>query len=1012
MSNVIMDLMAKLSLDASSFENGLDKAKGSMGAVGNGLSKAFDVGIKAVAGASAAVGAFAASSVSVGMDFDKSMSQVAATMGMSMEEMRNQVGSVDTAYGTFSGNLEEYAQFMGENTAFSAKQASDALNYMALAGYDVQTSMAMLPNVLNLAAAGDMDLARASDMVTDTQTAFGISMERTNQMVDEMAKAASTGNTSVEQLGDAFLTVGGLAQELNGGIVTLSDGTTQSVDGIQELEIALTAMANAGIKGSEAGTHMRNMLLKLSSPTSDGVKQLNALGVSVFDSEGKMRSLKDIMGDLGGALGNLTQEEKIQAISDLFNTRDLASAEALLNAVGEDWDEIGESILNSKGAADKMAKTQLDNLAGDVTLFQSALEGAQIALSDKLEPALRGFVQMGIAELGGIKDAIKSGDWSGVFDSLKEKAKSGIELISQGITEYMPTMIENGLQMLLSLSEGLRSGAGQLVDVGIDLLMRIADGLIAGLPAMIETIPQIIINIAGIINDNAPKLLMAGAQLVVKLVMGIIDAIPTLVANIPKIFEAILAVWSALNWISLGGNIIKFISKGAKKLGTEIPKALKEIGGKAVEAFKGISWGALGGSVLRLIVTGLTSLAHLIVNALVSIASAAFNAFTSINWLDLGAKIISGIINGILFMAGTALSVIVEFIASVVTAIAENLPMIIETVAQFFAGVFESLGGFFSEIGSSIAEFFGGLISSVSEFFGGIFSSFGSFVSGMMSNIISWLAEVLSTVGSNLMQLLSNVGSNLSNLFNTVVQWISQIPPKMAYYANYAVTEFVNFVSQLPGKAWSILQDVIAKVVAFAVDFVAKAQKAAQDFFDEMSKKVGELPAELMRLGGEMVDAFKDLPDKFLKVGDNIVQGLWKGIKDGWDWLTQQVENLVDDLVKAAEDALGIASPSKVFKQIGRYVDQGFAIGLEDDKYLVANAIDNVVGVLDDAVYDLDSDLEITAKGNANGRLGMAGNAGYTQIINITSPQALSPYEVARQTRNATRNMVLAMSRS
>ena len=119
------------------------------------------------------------------------------------------------------------------------------------------------------------------------------------------------------------------------------------MDGVQELEIALTAMANAGVKGSEAGTHMRNMLLKLSSPSADGAKQLEQLGVAVFDAEGNMRSMKDIMGDLNGALGNLTQEQKIQAISDLFNTRDLASAEALLNAVGQDWDAIGESILNA-----------------------------------------------------------------------------------------------------------------------------------------------------------------------------------------------------------------------------------------------------------------------------------------------------------------------------------------------------------------------------------------------------------------------------------------------------------------------------------------------------------------------------------------------------------------------------------------------------------------------------------------------------------------------------------------
>ena len=290
------------------------------------------VGAVAVGAATGAVGGFFKSAVNEGMDFDSAMSQVAATMGSTMEEMSSEVGTVDTAWGTFSGNLREYAQYMGENTAWSATQAAEALNYMALAGYDAQTSMEMLPNVLNLASAGGFDLARASDMITDTQTAFGISLERTNQLVDEMAKAASTGNTSVEQLGDAFLVVGGLTQELNGGMVQLKDGSYASVDGVQELEIALTAMANAGIKGSEAGTHMRNMLLKLSSPTSEGTVALEKMGVSVFDTEGKMRSLSDVFGDLSYAMASMTQEEKIQTSQTMVDEEQMQNVSEIYYA--------------------------------------------------------------------------------------------------------------------------------------------------------------------------------------------------------------------------------------------------------------------------------------------------------------------------------------------------------------------------------------------------------------------------------------------------------------------------------------------------------------------------------------------------------------------------------------------------------------------------------------------------------------------------------------------------------
>ena len=562
MSNVVFELFAKLGLDSSEYEKGLGDAKSKAssfgGAIGNGLKAAAKVGAAAIGAATTATVAFATSSVKAGADFDKSMSQVAATMGLTMDEMQNQVGTVDLAWGTFSGNLREYAQEMGKNTAFSATEAADALNYMALAGYDAQTSMQMLPNVLNLAAAGNMDLARASDMVTDTQTAFGVSLERTSQMVDEMAKAASTGNTSVEQLGDAFLVVGGLAKEMNGGMVELSDGTTATYDNIQELEIALTAMANAGIKGSEAGTHMRNMLLKLSSPTKEGVVAFENLGVSVFDSEGKMRSLSDIMGDLNNSMSNLTQEEKLQAISDIFNTRDVAAAEALMSAVGEDWDKIAESILDADGAAQQMAETQLDNLAGDVTLFQSALEGAKIAVSDGLTPTLRQFVQFGTDGLSRLTDAFQNGGISGamaefgniladgigmVTKMLPDAINAGMELlgaVGQGILQNLPVIIDAAVQIINQLVQGIVSALPYLVEGALQIIVGLANGISQMLPTLIPTIVDVMLQIVQTLIDNIDLLIDGALQLMIGLANGLIAALPVIIEKLPELIMGIV----------------------------------------------------------------------------------------------------------------------------------------------------------------------------------------------------------------------------------------------------------------------------------------------------------------------------------------------------------------------------------------------------------------------------------------------------------------------------------------
>lgn len=379
----VFELVASLTLDTKEYERGLKSAKGIATGTSQDITKSvanMKKGALVATGAIAAgLTAFGVSSMKAGMEFDTSMSQVAATMGKTNAELQQEVGEVDLAWGHFSGNLREYAQEMGKHTAFSATEAADALNYMALAGYDTQKSMQMLPNVLNLAAAGNMELATASDMVTDASSALGLSTEETTALVDKMAMASTKSNTSVSQLGEAYLTVGGTAKQLKGG-------TT-------ELSTALGILADNGIKGSEGGTILRNAITSLTAPTSKAQKELDALGVSVFDSEGNMRSMNDIMMDLSASMADMTGEERAEAMSKIFNKRDLKGIEALLAGAGDRWNELSGYIDKAQGSAQKMADTQLDNLQGDITLLKSAWEGLQISVSDKATPALRGLVQ-------------------------------------------------------------------------------------------------------------------------------------------------------------------------------------------------------------------------------------------------------------------------------------------------------------------------------------------------------------------------------------------------------------------------------------------------------------------------------------------------------------------------------------------------------------------------------------------------------------------------------------------
>lgn len=403
-------------------EGGKETGKKFSGAFGDVLKA--DLVSSAVMSGIKALGNALKESVETGMAFDSSMSQVAATMGTTVAEI---------------GELRDFAREMGAATAFSANQAADALNYMALAGYDAETSMEMLPTVLDLAAAGGMALANASDMITDSQSALGLSLDQTNELVDQMAKSASKSNTSVAQLGEAILTVGGTASYMSGGT--------------EELNTVLGILADNGIKGSEAGTHLRNMLLSLSAPTEAAAATLDRFGVSIFDSQGNMRSFAEIFPELSEAMSGLTDQKKIDAFSTIFNSRDISSATALLKTSTRRWEELGGAISDSAGAAQQMAETQLDNLEGDVTLLKSAVEGAQIAIADKLNPALRWTVQFATNAVTAFTDLIDPAQKIGralagitedmTSDNVLEKVQEAYAAVDEW-KDKMDTAIEYG----------------------------------------------------------------------------------------------------------------------------------------------------------------------------------------------------------------------------------------------------------------------------------------------------------------------------------------------------------------------------------------------------------------------------------------------------------------------------------------------------------------------------------------------------------------------------------------
>ncbi len=326
---------------------------------------------KKMMGASTGIAALGTGAIVTATNFEDAMRQVAATMGITADEIAN--GS--EAYKI----LEDAAKQCGENTKYSASEAAEALNYLALAGYDAQKSAETLPKILNLAAAGNLDLATASDMVTDAMAALNMETKDLDKYIDEMAKTSQKSNTSVGQLGEATLTCAGTVKLANMSLETMN----------AELGI----LANNGIKGAEGGTHLRNIILSLTSPTDVAAKALKNLGIKVTDSSGNIRDMNDIMADFNKKLAGMSDEKKTNIISQIFNKTDISAVNALIKGSGEEFANLKKEISNSSGAAQDMADTMNSSLKGQLTLVKSQLEAIAIKLGNKLMPIVKDCVK-------------------------------------------------------------------------------------------------------------------------------------------------------------------------------------------------------------------------------------------------------------------------------------------------------------------------------------------------------------------------------------------------------------------------------------------------------------------------------------------------------------------------------------------------------------------------------------------------------------------------------------------
>lgn len=398
-----------------------DKITPVLQTIGSGLknfgSRAWNVTLKAVDYATAPIRgvinllknpilqAGAVLGVSVGLadtintykDFEAAMSQVQAISGSTQSDLTR---------------LTAKAKEMGATTKFTAAESAEAFNYMAMAGWNAEQMMGGIEGILNLAAASGEDLGTTSDIVTDALTAFGLKASDATHFSDVLAQASSSANTDVGMMGETFKYVASMAGSLSYSI--------------EDVALMTGLMANSGIKSTQAGTSLNSVLTRLATNSSGAADAIAALGVNFYDSAGNARPLGTVMEELREATKGMNQEQKSNLANTVAGMEAQKGLLAILNASEEDYNKLADAISNADGASKRMSDTMMDNLSGDITLFQSAVDGLKISLGERMSNSwLRDIVQWLTAQVPKAEqlfsDAMDSAERK--LDSIKRKFK-------------------------------------------------------------------------------------------------------------------------------------------------------------------------------------------------------------------------------------------------------------------------------------------------------------------------------------------------------------------------------------------------------------------------------------------------------------------------------------------------------------------------------------------------------------------------------------------------------------
>lgn len=966
----------KLIFDTKIDDSGFKKGLGQLGKTATSVGK---VAAGAIAAVSTAVVALGTAATKVGSEFEASMSQVAATMGMTQEEIQN--GSKEF------GILEAAARQMGATTQYSASEAAEALNYIALAGYDAESAVKLLPSTLNLAAAGGLELGRATDIVTDAVSALGLNMgttedtiKNTNILIDEMAKTSQKSNTNVGQLGEAILTVGGTAKDLAGGTV--------------ELNTALGVLANNGYKGAEGGTKLRNVIQSIYTPTKTAAEALEEMGVGAYELDGSMRPLNDVLAEMSYQMSDLTTEERKKWLNTVFNGRDLAAVSALLASTavsvddvaialeaaggpgeefrdniialgysfdefadkqdfcnhvmngfgltaeqasvlydglkssidGGEWNKLAEEIANSQGAAKEMSKVMNDNLQGDIKILKSALEELGISFYQTFDSNLRSTVQNATGVIEELSLAFRGIDVDTLKSSLEEAGVSVDDLnISLVEASFAVEQFSDKADFVDYAMEkwGISSEqAGILFDQLTDSLEN------SGNTAQIvgEVLGQTISDLITRVAEALPQFLELGINITKNLLDGLSQ-------NIPQITDTAIQIGTTL-LEGLGDIAVQFLDIGL----TIIENLITGIGQNAPQIIE---------TMIDIIVKlGDTIIEHIpqLIEAggqlLLGLAQGLADNLPTI--IEQAPRLINEFTNAIIGQIPTLVKVGVQIIVTLAKGLIEAIPTLIANIPQIILAIVNAFTLYnWASVGKNLIEKIGEGISSVPELIGNAIKTL--LENG--TNIVTDFAETLYLKGTYLIEKLSQ-----------------------------GISGGAAGIAKAAGK---IIKNIVKGIVTGAIELI----KAGFEIIKSIATGIIENLPNLLESGINIIKSLaqfisEGIP-KLIETGPQIIAAIISGIASAAGGLISKgaeiIGSFIEGITGKKEEAASTGS------EVAEATIEGFNSGSEraneigintSEKYTqgILSGSDSAISAAEELGNNVTENLDKTSEANAKGK--------------------------------------------